>query len=270
MHSFGQVGVVTFTWAKNNNNASAASVAKTAWNDLTNINWYQEQALLGAGQLPADYFTGLIADNSASDIYLVGRNKGSGTRANVLLDCALTPDSPVTQFNVGGGLTTAPSGTLSLDINGGGVNTDDGVSSDDGYESGGNVAKALGVAGSTAQADPFSSFAGWIAIGYLSSSDAAGIGGQTDPTSNWLTENGVKQSSATITTGQYSYWGYENLYGKPGISGIQLTTGTTLLAGVQTTIGTDGSGGVAEHTVDINLTQMHAQKLTDGSYPTHK
>jgi len=266
------VGVVAFTWAKNNNNGSGASAAQTAWSDLHNISTFQAQALFGSGSLTADFFTGVAADNGTS-VYLIGRNKGSGTRANVLNDSTYGLNTPVVQFNIGGGLTTSPSGALVLSINGAAHNpagtavTDPGISQDDGYESGGNVANALKVAGSTAQQDPFTHASGWIAIGYLSASDASGIGGGT--TGNWLTENGVAESDGAIESGEYSFWGYENLYGRANVVGTYAeTVGNVIYNSIEAQIVNNGSNP-ANNDVAININFMNASKATDFSFPTH-
>jgi hypothetical protein len=258
----GAMCVVTFTWLKNNNSASAAGAAKTAWSDIVNISTFQAQALFGAGSLTADFFSGLAADNGTT-VYLVGRNKGSGTRANVLDDCTYGVNTPVTQYAIGGHLTGTPDGTLTLTP----AFDGSGVTADNGYESGGAVTTALGVAGSTTVTDPFTSAAGWIAIGYASTSDAQKNGVTT---ANWLTENGVFESSASVVNGQYSYWGYEHLYGRSNIGGTFAdTVGTLTFNAVQFNVAGAYVGGAAAHDTGIPLTAMNASKSTDFSYPTH-
>jgi hypothetical protein len=255
---YGVMGVVTFTWVKNNNTGSAANAAKTAWSDLVNVSTYQLQALIANGALPADFFTGKSADNPTS-VYLVGRNKGSGTRANMLDDTTYGLNTPVNQFSIGGkaNLNGTPDGTLTLETVG-----------DNGYESGGGVAAALGTAGSTAATDPFTSATGWIAIGYLGTSDAQKSG--LTIANNWLTENGVAESDGTIETGQYSYWGYENLYGRPNIvNGTFVdTVAKKVHDGVVAQVGSNGSNPAANDS-SINTTFMNCSKLTDFSFPTH-
>ena len=254
---YGTLGVVTFTWLKNNNSASAAGAAKTAWLNLSNITTFQAQALFGVGALPADFFTGQSADNGTT-VYLVGRNKGSGTRANVLNDCTFGLNNPVVQCSIGGNLTGTPDGTLTLAYC---------VPADNGYESGGAVTTALGVAGSTSATDPFTSASGWVAIGYASTGDAQKNGVTT---ANWLTENGVFESNGAIETGEYSFWGYENLYGRSNIGSGTFadTVASKVFSGVQTQIGTGGSVA-ANHDGAVNLTYMNCVKSTDFSYPTH-
>lgn len=266
--SYGQIAVVTFTWCKNAQATGASGNAYNAWTHLTNVSTYQLQALFGSGTLPADFFTGVAADNG-THVYVVGRNKGSGTRANVLNDSTYGLNNPVIQFNVGGGLTTKPNGSLTLDINGGSASPDEGISQDDGYESGGNVNAALSVTGSTTQTDPFFGGTGWIAIGYLGCSDANG-NGLSPSNGTWLTENGVFESNGAIESGEYSYWGYENCYGRNNIvsGSYQDTDAKKIASGVVATVGTLGSVA-ANHDAGINTTYMNATKLNDFAYPTH-
>jgi hypothetical protein len=267
--SYGQIAAVTFTWAKNAQATGASGAAFTAWTHLSNLSTFQAQALFAAGSLPADFFTGVAADNGTS-VYLVGRNKGSGTRANTLNDTTYGLNNPVTQFNVGGGLTTAPSGALLLDINGGTASADEGISQDDGYESGGNVSKALSVTGSTTQTDPFTSATGWIAIGYLGCSDA-NANNLSPSNGTWLTENGVAESNGSIETGEYSFWGYENFYGRHNIvtGSFQDTDGKKIASGVIATV-LSGYSGTAGHDAGVPTTDMNAVKLSDFAFPTHK
>jgi len=268
MKAYGPLGVVTFTWVKNQNTASGASAAKTAWTDLVNISTLEENNLLAAGSLPADYFTGNFADNTTST-YLVGRNKGSGTRATELLNAQFGVDNTVVQYTIGGGTgfnadgtAASPDGTLTLAP----ALDPLGVTADNGYESGGSVAAALGVAGSTSQTDPFNGNGGWLAVGFLGCSDAVKSG--LTVAANWLTENGVLESNGAIESGTYSAWGYENLYGKPTIvaNSTQDKVGQLILAHTPSHL---GGAVAANHDASIQLGLMHASKTTDFSFPTH-
>jgi hypothetical protein len=139
----------------------------------------------------------------------------------------------------------------------------------DGYESGSGVAGALKISGSSQQTDPFTAHTGWIAIGYLGCSDAAGIATATGGSfANWLNENGVFETDGSIEEGQFSFWGHEHLYGKNGISGFQLTVGQRVFSGVQGSISTSGSVA-ANHDAAIALSYMNATKSSDTAYPTH-
>jgi hypothetical protein len=185
----------------------------------------------------------------------VGRNKGSGTRANELDDTTYGVNTPVSQFSIGGNLTGTPDGTLTLASCG-----------DNGYESGGAVTTALGVPGSTAQTDPFSGAPGWIAIGFASASDAVKNG---ETVANFLTENGVLESDGAIETGTYSAWGHEHLFGRSNIAGsFADTVGGKIAAGVVSQLSTVG-GTAANHDAGIGFGFMNCDKATDFSFPTH-
>jgi len=260
---YGQVCAVTFTYVKNNNSASGASAAQTAWTHIANVT---KPSLLHefAAPLTADNFTGVAADTTTT-VYLVGRNKGSGTRANVLNDNTYGIDTLVTQFAIGqapdGGIAgNNPNGTLLLN-----PATDGNGGLDNGYESGGSVATALGVAGSTAQADPFTGAPGWIAIGYLGVSDAQS---HNLTTANWLTEDGVLESNGAIEQAQYTYWGYENLYGRNGIAGFQDADANVLFNSLLFQLAPLGAVA-ANHDAGIPLNRMNCTKPTDFSFPSH-
>jgi hypothetical protein len=257
LKSYGQVAAVTFTWVKNNNSASAASACKTAWSRISNVSLPQLVNQLVVPQT-ADVFSGNAAD-VAFTVYTVGRNNGSGTRANMENDTTFGLTSPVNQYAIGqapdGGLAgNNPNGTLNLFSIG-----------NDGYEGGGSVATALGTAGSTAQADPFTGAAGWIGIGYLGVSDAVS---HNLTTANWLTENGVLESSGAVAQGSYSYWGYENEYGRPGIGGFQDADATVFYNSLVFNI-TAGYVGGAANDIGVPIAAMNCTKPTDGSFPAH-
>ena len=261
----GQVCAVTFTWCKNNNTASAASAAKTAWSRLTNVSAYQLANELAAGGQTADVFTGFAADTTFM-VYPVGRNIGSGTRANELNDLVYGLETPVGQYGIG----TAPDGGVTGGTAGGALLLTE--VGDNGYESGGNVANALLTAGSTSQTDPnvnpFTGAhgAGWIAIGFLGIPDATTL--DATQSALWLSENGVLESDQAIIGGEYSAWGYENLYGKPGNSGFQDAFANTFFSSVQFQIAAAFTGGTG-HSAGIPLGDMNCTKPTDGSFPAH-
>jgi hypothetical protein len=267
--SYGNIAIVCFAWLKNNNSASGASAAKTAWSDLSNITTFQMQTLFAAGSCTADYLTGAPADDTTM-VYLVGRNKGSGTRANVLNDSQYGLTVAVAQNTIGGGLVANADGTYPAPV----LTTPLQLAAcgDNGYETGGSVTTALGFPGSTTQADPFVNpytglnGAGWIAIGYASCSDAIKNGVTV---ANWLTENGVPESDGAIESGAYSYWGYENLYGRSNIAGTYQDADAQLIYNaVANSLATSGSVA-ANHDVGLNPAYMNCQKNTDFSTPAH-
>jgi hypothetical protein len=270
LKSYGVVCAVTFTWVKNNNSASAASPSKTAWLDLTNVTIPGILNELAVAQ-SVDNFSGIAADSNTI-VYPVGRNKGSGTRANELNDSTYGVDTLVNQYAIGqapdGGIAgNNPNGTtltlwFATDGNGG---------ADNGYESGGSVAAALSTPGSSSQADPMLNStgghnAGWIAMGFLGVSDAQSHG--LSVAGNWLTENGVLESNGAIEQGQYSAWGYENLYGRNGIAGFQDADANVLYHSLLFQL--SSLGAVAgSHDTGIPIARMNAQKSSDFSFPSH-
>lgn len=253
LSDYGVEGIVTFTWVKNLN-----SSPDSTWLSLTNVSIPQLAVELGNGYEPAAFFTG-IASQTNENVYVVGRNKGSGTRANALADTGYGVKKPVIQFSIGEGIELPATGTLVLD-----------TENNNGYESGGSVATALGTDGSSHQTDPFfPSNPAWLAIGYLGCSDAVSHNLAVSP--NWLTVDGVLESNGAIEEGQYWFWGHEHLYGKNGISGIQNTVGTALFNAVQKTISStvQALGSVpGNHDAAIALEYMHASKSSDVAFPT--
>jgi len=248
LKDYGVVGIVTFTWAKNVNTSPTA-----AWQSMTNVTIPQINVLLSQGYQQAAFFTG-IASQVNNNVYLIGRNKGSGTRANELADSGYGTTRTVQQFSIGGGVSTAADGSLTL-----------AYEANNGYESGGGVATALGINGSCSQTDPFfPTNSGWFAIGMLGISDALAHGLTTN---NWLTADGVFETDGAIEEGQYAFWGHEHVFGKHNISGYQDTVGGKLFTGVQTALGTSGSVPGA-HSPGIALQYMHCDKSSDVAFPT--
>ncbi|MDE3067130.1 MAG: hypothetical protein KGJ60_06210 [Verrucomicrobiota bacterium] len=255
LHDFGSEGVVTFTWCKN-----AQTSPTHEWNDFTNISIEQAFIALGGPQ-PVGFFTGNTNDDDMM-VYMVGRNKGSGTRANTLSDTGYGTTRNVQQFSVGLGIEEPATGTLIL--------TNE---SNNGYESGGGVGAALAIPGSCQQTDPFpNAFGGqnpgWIAIGYISPSDAISHG-LTIANGNWLGEDGVMESDGAIENGQYSFWGHEHLYGKYGISGYQFTAGNNIFNGVQSYLANVNKWGSdpTAHDPGIAYKYMNCVKSSDVAYP---
>jgi len=273
---FGSEGVVTFTISKNVNPAPTQ-----AYLDCTNITIPQLNIITADGWAPASFIDGNPAD-SLTSVYLVGRNRGSGTRMNYLSCSTYGAHNTVKQFSIGYGCGDPgdPSQTpttlwLTNEVN-------------NGYESGGSLAKALAdtggsdSAGSCQQADPFKNIApyntgdtNWFAFGYLSPADALSTGnngGQSTPlycnTNYWLLVDGVFSDNQNIENGSWWFWGHEHLYGRYNIAGSTAqTVGTTLFSAVQGQISTLGTapGG---HDLGIPYSLMQVTKSSDTSFPT--
>jgi hypothetical protein len=272
LKDYGSEGVVTFTISKNVNPAPSQS-----WMDLTNVTLPQLNVLTANGYAPAWFFTGNPDD--LQDVYLVGRNLGSGTRMNYLSCTTYGPHRNVIQNSIGYGCDPRdPSQnvkTLLLQNEG-----------NNGYESGGGVAKALAdtggstASGSCQQMDPLhNTGTGWFALGYLSPSDALSTGnngnqngdgtGLYPNTNNWVTVDGVVSDNNNIENGLYWYWGHEHLYGKYQISGIQDQVGNAVFNAVSSKLDSSGFGvAPGGHDPGIPYSLMFVKKGTDVAFPT--
>lgn len=243
----GIVGIVPFTWVKNQQNAAAPSW----WSNLVNVTHEQLQVQLAIPQV-VGFFTGNNTDTN-NYVYTIGRNKGSGTRVNTLADTGYGVGVPVDQFSIGG-FPASDGSTLSLhDMFDWGTP----AGSDEGYEGGGDVSKALSIKGSVTQVDPINGPTGWMAIGYLGVGDALANG--NGPTVNWLTLNGVAESNGAIENGAYTFWGHEHLYGQPGLSVTSpaYNVGTNLVAVLATKL---GGSNPAANDGGIATKYMHCDK----------
>jgi hypothetical protein len=275
LHDFGVEGIVTFTVSRN-----YQPNASSSWTNCSNITLPQLNVLLSSGWLPASFISGNPTD-SVSTVYLVGRNLGSGTRMNVLGDSQYGAHKAVQQYSIGFGIE-APQSTHVDSL----VLTNEG---DNGYESGGDVAKALGIwntntaTGSCQQADPFHGGNNWFALGYVSPSDALSTGNGTSsggfgnavacPTNDWVAVDGVLSSDGAIENGSWWFWGHEHLYGRNGITGTPSTVGTLLYQNIQTEITSVLGYGTnaAAHDLAIPTGLMNVEKginNSDTAYPT--
>lgn len=260
----GIVGIVPFTWIKNQQNFPAPSW----WSNLVNVTHEQLTFQLALPQVVA-FFTGNTND-STNFVYTVGRNKGSGTRVNTLADVGYGIGVGVQQYSINGFPTVNTAGTLTLaDM----ASWATPALGDEGYESGGDVSKGMSVVGSATQTDPINtdstgaSITGWMAIAYLGIGDATANG--NGPTVNWLSLNGVMESNGAVENGTYSFWGHEHLYGQPGISvtSAAYNVGTNLAAILPSKLG--GANPTA-HDTGIALKYMHCDKGhgSDTAYPS--
>ena len=71
LKDYGVLGVIAFTWLKNNNAASPAGAAQTAWNNIVNVSTYQLGILIGNGAVPAAFLTGQAGDAVLPSIWWV-------------------------------------------------------------------------------------------------------------------------------------------------------------------------------------------------------
>ncbi len=262
LKDFGVEGIVTFTITRNNQSGNSGSGIPTGasneWVDCGNVTLPQMNTLLSLGALPAGFISGNTNDNDFT-VYCVGRNLGSGTRMNMLGDSAYGAHRAVQQYSVGYGIEETPHQNALILTNEG----------NNGYESGGDVGKALGILGSCQQADPFNGGTGWFAIGYISPSDALNAGNFGGaPTNCWLTVDGAFSNNGNIENGSWWYWGHEHLLGKYQISGTALTLGNVLFNAGLNTLATQNFGSnPLGHDAAIQNSLMHVHKNGDTGFP---
>jgi hypothetical protein len=268
LKDYGSEAVVTFTMTRNVNPNPSQD-----WLDCSNVSLPQLNTLAANGYVPAWFISG--NGNDLMNVYLVGRNLGSGTRMNFLADSGYGAHRSVVQNSIGYGVDNRDQAqTNSLILQNEGNN---------GYESGGGVAKAMAdtgrssSSGSCQQLDPVhNTGTNWFAIAYLGPSDALNTGnngGQTPAlycnTNNWVTLDGFASNNNNIENGQWWLWGHEHLYGKFQISGIQDTVGNVLLNAVSSKI-ISLNDGVAPggHDPAIPYGLMFVTKSSDVTFPS--
>jgi hypothetical protein len=262
LQDFGVEAIVTFTLSRNVN-----PFPSNEWSDCSNITLPQLNTLTSVGWVPAGFISGNPTDDDFT-VYLVGRNLGSGTRMNYLGDSQYGAHKQVKQYSIGFGIE-APQGTHLDDL----VLTNEG---DNGYESGGDVSKALAIintnngTGSCQQADPFHGGNGWFAIGYVGPSDALNTGNFGGaPTNNWVTVDGVLSNDGNIENGSWWYWGHEHLYGRSNISGTPATVAPIIASAVTYQVTTVQGFGInpLAHDAGIPTGLMNVTKASDVAFP---
>lgn len=286
LHDYGIVGVVTFVWEKGKNstgNPASTDAGDAAWGRLVNVT--QPQMLVALGStVNANFLTGNAADNTIP-VAMIGRNAGSGTRVNTLLDTQYGVGSSVSQFALnstysGSGVltytvvpnnqaATYPSVASSLANTTSYTTTPNFVSvADDGYESGGGVSQCLSCDCSGSEV---------ITLGYLGLGDAkAARDGKAASGTNpaqpggavFLTLDGLAYNDAAVVNGTYSFWGHEHLYGNSGHTTIIDNAAAKIKSGVAA-VGGLGTGSATAQSSAIVYADMLADKSGGGDtgYP---
>jgi hypothetical protein len=242
VHDVGIVGVVQFTWVKAKNNSQAN------WAHLVNVTLPQLNVLLG-GKQDLSFVTGTSAD-FGTPLVVVGRNKGSGTRVNTLVDTLYGVGKAVNQYAVS---PTYNNGVLVTAVSSTPINDTAIVSiGNDGFDSGKGVAQTmLMTAGGGALTT--------IPIGYLGLGDANSVQALVaDGTANaaapaggqYLTLNGVLYSDQAINNGAYDFWGHEHVLTGPFTS----TTGTTVANSIKANLPATALGGSSGLAYALNVT----------------
>jgi len=275
LHDFGTLGVVTFTWVKSKNTAPDSS-----WTDLTTVSEYQMATALGS-TVNASFLTGGSADTDS--VFIVGRNAGSGTRANTLCDLNEIPtavsvsQAAFNSYYTGAGVLTF--NIVKTGLPGGGASTpaqdaiDQAASypsiqtclansvqqstatqstvpnvvgvGNDGYDSGGFVSDCLSLDGANVPV---------VVVGYAGISDAKNAKNgtafsvnETSPSQPggavWLNLDGVPYSDAAVVQGNYPFWGHEHLYGQTTPSTSAVTAAQAIFTAFNT-VGNEATLGL--------------------------
>ena len=222
------VAVQPFTFTKSVNGGTA---------NISNISQWQVRQLLAGGNVPMSLLTGNSGDTAT--VYLVGRNPDSGTRLTAELDTVFQGSEVLYQ----------PDGSCNWSISAG-------------YSSGSGVSGVL--AGTCGPA-----------IGYLGLSDSKNVNGGA----NMITYNGRLPFVGTvgqalpatpdftpIIMGQYSYWSYEHLFEKAGLSTDGSDNVSMFRNALIQEVISDIAGTGAQ--TALNVSAMKVKRNTDGA-PIH-
>lgn len=266
------VGVVAFSWVVNGGGDPG----------ITGMTSQLSSALLNNGSQPLRMWTGLAGDASKF-VFLTGRNDGSGTRTTVFAESGFGISLPTQQWKptvASNVITTLRLWPVADGTNVSNVWNSD-VAGNGGFSSGGNLTTSMR---STSAAVQRQNAAGTNVgapislslIGYQSAADAfqTQVAGAGTP-GRLLKYNGADAltfsgtgtvsdpfvlsaaSVNAIATGQYTLWGYENLY-----SVVDLTTNADLDA-VYNAI-KDGATAANLGLSGVPLSAMQVGRAVDG------
>jgi len=276
----GIVGVIPYLWVKCTNSSRTFA----AWSHLTNVTHDQLKVQL-AGPNVAAFFTGIASDTNVN-VYTIGSSIASSDRIQALCDTGYGVATQVDQWVVDptgpvpGALgrpfietvdPTIPGYRLVEVGNAGFQNENAGFQNGNAnFGIGPDVAQDLSLDGCASATDPLTGNRGVITLGYLSVSDAWTMRSN----SLWLNLNGVAESDDAVAQGQYTFWGYERLVGRPGLSGYELTFGQMLSTAIQNQIAIEdevetSTGNDVGHNWAISLQLMDCTKASDVAFPTH-
>jgi len=252
-----KVGIIAFRF-----------VANTSANGtLSNITAQQFRGLAANGNVPASVLTG--NSSHTTDVYLTGRNDGSGTRVTVLAETGFGYSNLVQQYKatMGAGNTTVSE--LQLWPTGDSLNVSNIYNADTagngGYSSGGTMASIFGgnsssviikgSTGSTIATKPV------FVVGYLGTSDSVtavttngGIALSYNGVSLQVNSGGITNPEA-ITYGAYTLWANEQLYWRTGTNtGDLLTVKNGIKNALPSLIGSAG----------VSLSSMQVARTSDG------
>jgi hypothetical protein len=256
---YGVMGIIPFTWMKGYNSSPDSS-----WTDLSNVTIPQLFYALGGKQL-ASFFTGKPADTDSTIV--VGRNEGSGTRVNTILNLNYGIANTVDQYAINSSYPGSTPGVLTQNgiVTAANFGTPLEVGND-GFDGGSGVQKCLNCD---------SAGSGYVVIGYLGLSDGLNAnvnanGKNSNQPATFLSLDGVFENNGTVESGQYSFWGHEHLLGQKNV-GATTTAGYTaadLKAGVLADEVAHSYGATASsQDFVIQASLMNATKTSDTGYP---
>jgi hypothetical protein len=248
---YGFVAVVPFTFMKAYDSTAGADAF---YGRLVNVTSAAiNQNLVSGFAYNLSNYTGNNADSTVGAA-IIGRNLGSGTRANTLLNGAFYGlNVGVNQYAYGATYNNlypaAAPGVLTFGKTPANANLAAPYAAgqtlqpvgNDGYDSGSSVQKTMNV-DMTGQ--------GLVPIGYLGLADAQNainpggilpVPNPVIPAANVavpLAFNGVYESDSAVVNGSYTYWGTEHLLGAVGQApnSAQGTTASAIVAGIEANI----------------------------------
>jgi len=264
---YGIVGIVTFSWMK-----GYQANPDATWSNVVNVTTAQANQNFSSGYFyNANNYTG-VASDASEGVAIDGRNKGSGTRANVLVNLQYGVNSTVNQYSYGAFYPSTNAGVLTFN----GVYTPGQTLvpvGNDGYDGGSSVATSLEVDGSTN---------GVVVIGYLGLSDSktavTGTSGAGSGPAQYLSYNGVWESDANIINGSYSYWGQEHLLGSinQSLTSVAGVVATHIITGLAANLTATGAGtAIGDVRTELTHNQstiippglMKVYRISDGGFP---
>ncbi len=260
-----KVGVIPFTMVVNEGTPSTFS----------NVSNQQFKALFSSGFQPLSMFTADNAD-SGTFVFATGRNDGSGTRTTYMAESGLGITALVNQY-----LATASTSTALTTIrlvpaaNGTNASTVWGqdVDGNGGYNSGSALRTDMGKTSSAVTVldaqnnDILGGPAQVYLATFLSISDArtaviagARIIGYNGSSLDSLNTSSTLSSTdkAKITEGQYSAWGFENLYYAGSLSTDENTVYTAVKSAINTSF-------APSYLTGIPLSEMNVSRPDDGA-----
>ncbi len=252
------LGIVQFTYMKGAPNSQAN------YTHLVNLTTPELNILLSSGSVDLSFVTG-VSDDFGTPLKLVGRNFGSGTRVNQLIESLYGVGKQVSQFAANptyaaNGVLNKP-GIVTTLTEAQFVNI-----GNDGYDSGGGVGNVLGSTGSftgipvgpiglvDATSIPGITLAGSAITGNATSGFENGF--SAAPGGQFLSLNGVFYSDQAIINGAYDYYGHEHMYTSSGSQANAVTFAGKLFTDLQSSL-TGGTSG-------IPVADLFADRPADG------